>query len=98
MKSILVSVILATAAMPVLSFAQPHDVTPAQVASELVQLEKAGYDPSQTNQHYPDNLQAAEAKVAAQQSAVASPAATPSDTQTSGHPSHLPEQSIYFGD
>jgi hypothetical protein len=53
-------------AMPALSFAQ-SSVTRAQVNEELAQLVRAGYDPSAgENVHYPEDILAAEAKVAQQ--------------------------------
>ena len=53
-------------AAPIASFAQSsQSISRAQVRAELAQLEKAGYDPHDWV-HYPENLQAAEAKVAAQ--------------------------------
>lgn len=68
MKSIVKTVIVACAlVVPALSFAQSQGLTRAQVQGELVQLEKAGFDPSASNAHYPDNLQAAEAKLQSQQ-------------------------------
>jgi Domain of unknown function (DUF4148) len=58
--------IAALIAAPVASFAQSsQSVSRAQVHAELAQLEKAGYDPRDWV-HYPENIQAAEAKVAAQ--------------------------------
>ena len=58
--------IAALVAAPVASFAQSSQpVSRAQVHAELAQLEKAGYDPRDWV-HYPENIQAAEAKVAAQ--------------------------------
>jgi hypothetical protein len=70
MKSLIQAVAVAVAlVVPVASFAQSNSpVTRAQVRAELVQLEKAGYhvgDGDHTN--YPQEIQAAEAKVAAQQ-------------------------------
>jgi hypothetical protein len=56
-------------ASPALSFAQSTGapVTRAQVYTDLVRLEHAGYDPSASNDaNYPADIQAAEAKVAAQ--------------------------------
>ena len=51
-------------ALPALSFAQ-SSVTRAQVNAELSQLERAGYQPSNgENVHYPDDVYAAEAKIA----------------------------------
>jgi len=57
--------------VPVASFAQSNQpVTRAQVRAELVQLEKAGYNPATANKYdYPAEIQAAEARVAAQNAA-----------------------------
>ncbi len=73
MKSLIQAVAVAVAlVVPVASFAQSNaPVTRAQVRAELVQLEQAGYRPGAANDpHYPDDLLAAEAKVAAQNNAV----------------------------
>ena len=62
--------IAAMIAAPVASFAQSNQsVSRAQVREELAQLEKAGYDPHDWI-HYPENIQAAEAKLAAQNNAL----------------------------
>jgi hypothetical protein len=69
MKSLIQAVVVAAAlAAPVMSFAQSNaSVTRAQVRAELVQLEKAGYHVGDgDNAHYPEAIQAAEAKVASQ--------------------------------
>lgn len=68
MKSLIKSVVIALAvAAPVASFAQSNaPVTRAQLRAELVQLEKAGYNPVSDRVDYPARLQAAEARVAAQ--------------------------------
>ncbi|WP_449413279.1 DUF4148 domain-containing protein [Pandoraea soli] len=67
MKSIVKSVIVACAfSIPALSFAQASETTRASVQHELVQMEKAGYVPSASNAHYPDNIQAAEARLQSQ--------------------------------
>ncbi|MCC8400586.1 DUF4148 domain-containing protein [Paraburkholderia sp. MMS20-SJTN17] len=52
---------------PVLSFAQTSNhPTRAEVRSELVQLEKAGYNPARRDDAtYPRDIQSAEARVAA---------------------------------
>lgn len=52
-------------ALPVLASAQEEGVhvTPAQVRAELVALEKAGYHPGRPSPYYPDDIQAAEAKI-----------------------------------
>jgi hypothetical protein len=50
---------------PLVSMAQSAQITRAQVQSELVKLEKAGYNPARANDaNYPDDLQAAEARIA----------------------------------
>jgi hypothetical protein len=69
MKSLIKAVaIAALLAAPVVSFAQTNEpVTRAQVRNELIQLEKAGYNPSISNdEDYPADIQAAEARVAAE--------------------------------
>ncbi|MCX5539751.1 DUF4148 domain-containing protein [Paraburkholderia sp. CNPSo 3076] len=64
-------VILTVMAAPAVSFAQSNSaVTPEQVRAELVQLEQAGYRPGDgDNTNYPADIQAAEARVAAQNGA-----------------------------
>jgi hypothetical protein len=72
MKSLIQAVVVAAAlAAPVAVFAQSNaPVTRAQVRAELVQLEKAGYHPGDGDHTtYPAEIQAAEAKVAAQNGA-----------------------------
>jgi hypothetical protein len=69
MKSLIeAAVIAALITAPLAAFAQSSQpVTRAQVRSELVQLEKAGYNPATgDNYNYPADIQAAEARVAAQ--------------------------------
>jgi hypothetical protein len=64
------TLVVATALVfPIASHAQEtaSTVTRVQVRAELVQLEKAGYTPGRANDpHYPDDIQAAEAKISAQ--------------------------------
>lgn len=70
MKSAIHVLALALAvAAPAISFAQPSDVPPTrvQVRDELVQLQNAGYRPDKAQ--YPADIQAAEARVAAQSGA-----------------------------
>jgi hypothetical protein len=64
-KAVALAVVLAA---PVASFAQSNQpLTRAQVREELIQVEKAGYNPATANDYdYPANIQAAEARVAAQ--------------------------------
>ncbi|SAK53300.1 purine nucleoside phosphorylase [Caballeronia hypogeia] len=69
MNKLLVSLTLAaTLAAPALAFAQSTgSVTRAQVRADLVAVEKAGYKPAiASDPYYPSDIQAAEAKVAAQ--------------------------------
>jgi hypothetical protein len=70
MKKALACFALAAGALtaPVLSFAQSNaPVTRAEVRADLVRLEQAGYHPSLAEDaNYPASIQAAEAKVAAQ--------------------------------
>src|SRR5215467_14557336 len=72
MKTLIPAVLVATLlAAPVVSFAQSSQsnqpLTRAQVRAELVALENAGYDPLSDRQEYPRNIQAAEARLQAQQ-------------------------------
>jgi hypothetical protein len=61
--------IAALIAGPAASFAQSNQsVSRTQVRAELAQLKQAGYNPNDWI-HYPENIQAAEAKVAAQNAA-----------------------------
>jgi hypothetical protein len=73
-KSLIVAAAFAaTAAVPLASFAQSSEpLTRAQVRAELVQLEKAGYNPAGDYNDYPQNIQAAEARVSAENGAAAS--------------------------
>ncbi|RQH05442.1 DUF4148 domain-containing protein [Paraburkholderia dinghuensis] len=81
MKSFLKAVaVAAVLAVPAISFAQQQQpLTRAQVRDELVQFRAAGYDPADW-MHYPENAQAAEAKIQAQK---AGQAYGPSTTGTS---------------
>jgi hypothetical protein len=71
MKALISAVVVATVlAAPVAAFAQSNQpVTRAQVRAELAQLEKAGYNPAADRYDYPVNIQAAEARVSAQNGA-----------------------------
>ncbi|HEY1996255.1 DUF4148 domain-containing protein [Paraburkholderia sp.] len=67
MKSVIQAVVVAAAlAAPVAVFAQSNQpVTRAQVRAELAQLEQTGWRPAAgADPHYPDDILAAEAKVA----------------------------------
>lgn len=69
MKSIFyVAVAASVLAAPIASFAQSNaPLSRAPVRDELVQLEKAGYQPSLASPYYPADIQAAEARLSAQQ-------------------------------
>lgn len=72
MKSIASAVAIAAAlAAPVLAHAQTNPpLTRAQVRADPIAVEQAGYRPSKdADPHYPDNVQAAERKVAEQRPA-----------------------------
>jgi hypothetical protein len=63
-KFIPAAVVAAAFAIPAVSFAQQaQPLTRAQVRAELIQLEQAGYSPTNDDVNYPQNLQAAEQRV-----------------------------------
>ncbi len=107
MKSLIKAVALAAlVAAPVVSFAQSQQpLTRAQVRAELVQLEKAGYNPNDWI-NYPENIQAAQAKIAAAQNTGAQADATgygsnAVGTSQSGQrvlvPAATDRSSVFFG-
>lgn len=61
----------AVLAVPTVSFAQQSQtgLTRAEVRAQLVEIEQAGWRPTQEGPTYPDRLQAAEARVAAKRAA-----------------------------
>lgn len=63
MKLITRFAIVALAATPLAALAQTDGLTRAQVTQDLQRVEQAGYNPSERDAFYPDNIQAAEAKV-----------------------------------
>jgi hypothetical protein len=65
MKLVQSLIVAAALAIPaVSSFAQSNQpVTRAEVKAQLVQIEKAGYDPAGDQTQYPANIQAAQARV-----------------------------------
>ncbi|MBB3258339.1 hypothetical protein F4827_003207 [Paraburkholderia bannensis] len=107
MKSLIQTVAVAVALIvPVASFAQSNvssngPVTRAQVRAELVQLEKAGYSPARgSDPHYPDDLLAAEAKVAAQNKAVggvADGSSASGAAAAAARPAYDGMKPVYFG-
>jgi hypothetical protein len=106
MKSLIQAfVIAAVLATPIATFAQSNPpVTRAQVRAELVQLEKAGYNPARgSDPYYPADVQAAEARVAAQNGATSGfggvvSGSSESGTAAVGRPiANDGMKSIYFG-
>jgi hypothetical protein len=98
--------VAAALAAPAVSFAQSSaPVTRAQVRSELVQLEKAGYRPGDGDQSsYPDQLQRAEARVAQSGAAsndvggVADGSSASGSRDAAAAPAEIPGlKPIYFG-
>ncbi|RAS35431.1 DUF4148 domain-containing protein [Paraburkholderia bryophila] len=105
MKSLIQAVVIAAALVaPVASFAQSNQpVTRAQVRSELIQLEQAGYQPGRADPYYPADIQAAQSRVAEQngtaQAAQSGYGGVVSGSSQGGHPVALDKgpKSIYFG-
>ncbi|WP_321945580.1 DUF4148 domain-containing protein [Paraburkholderia sp. J10-1] len=72
-QSLAAAALAALVAVPALSFAQSSQpVTRAEVKAELVQLQKAGYNPASDDTQYPANLQAALSRLSAENGAAAS--------------------------
>ncbi|CAH2807664.1 MAG: hypothetical protein CBARDMAM_5393 [uncultured Caballeronia sp.] len=100
MNKFLISALVTSSALaaPAFAFAQSNGpVTRAQVKAELVQLEKAGYNPGGEDVNYPQDIQAAE-----QQGIASSSYGSPVyGTSASGMHTHIaPDdaaQSTYFG-
>jgi hypothetical protein len=71
MKSLLYTLFtLSVLADPAVSFAQQSSptITREQVKAELTLLEKAGYHPGRRDYNYPEDIRAAQSRVAAQNS------------------------------
>jgi hypothetical protein len=96
MKKALVCFALAAGALaaPALGFAQSNaPLTRAEVRADLVRVEQAGYSPSTSDDAtYPADIQAAEAKVAAQNNAQPAESAYGGVTQSSHSSSGKPER------
>lgn len=104
MKSLIQAVVIAAAlAAPVASFAQSNQpMTRAQVRAELIQLEKAGYEPGRADPYYPADIHAAQARIAQQngtaQAVESGYGGGVNGVSQSGHP--VPAngpKSVYFG-
>jgi hypothetical protein len=109
MKSFVYAMVAASAlAAPLASYAQTSGnngpVTRAEVRQDLINVERAGYNPSARSPYYPDDIQAAEQRLNAQQgqegyggvSAGSSQSGAPSAARPMGA-GNSPQQSIYFG-
>ena len=82
-KTVALVVVLAA---PVASFAQTEQpLTRAEVKAQLKQVEQAGYNPARSSDaDYPADIQAAEARVAAQQNGTAGADGTGYGTTATG--------------
>ncbi|SAK99309.1 membrane protein [Caballeronia ptereochthonis] len=63
MKLVTRIAVVALAAAPLAALAQTEGLTRAQVKQDLQRLEQAGYNPSERDAYYPNNIQAAEEKL-----------------------------------
>jgi hypothetical protein len=92
MKLVQSLIVAALVSVPVVSFAQSQPaLTRADVRAELVQLQKAGYNPSSDNTQYPQNIQAAEARIHAENgSAAGAYGGVAKDSSASGSRSRSP--------
>ncbi len=108
MKSLVFAAVIASAlAAPVASFAQSSNQpeTRADVRAQLVQLEKAGYNPVASDAQYPQDIQAAEARVNQSQQTLTHAdtsgyGAQPVAGMQSGHRNDAapnPVNDVYFG-
>ncbi|NTY37251.1 DUF4148 domain-containing protein [Burkholderia diffusa] len=98
MKSLVSAVVAAVALSASFGAFAQSTVTRAQVKNELVQLEKAGYTPGLSSPHYPDDIQAAQARVRAADNT--GYGAQPAATVQGGTPAakaQSPRDSVYFG-
>ncbi|MCF7697327.1 MULTISPECIES: DUF4148 domain-containing protein [Mycetohabitans] len=105
MKSMFYAAVAASVfAVPIASFAQANaPLTRAQVQAELAQLEKAGYQPGLASPYYPADIQAAEARLSAQQTSSVGGVATGASRSGAGNAAVSPREpanevnSVYFG-
>ncbi|CAE6715468.1 MULTISPECIES: DUF4148 domain-containing protein [Paraburkholderia] len=101
MKSLIQAVVVAAVlAAPVASFAQSNQpVTRAEVRAQLIQLEKAGYQPGRSDPYYPADIQAAQARVAQQNgTAESSYGGVANGSSQSSQPVPMSgSKSVYFG-
>ena len=104
MKSLIQAVVVAAVlAVPAVSFAQTSQpLTRAEVKAQLVEIEAAGYNPGTANDYdYPADIQAAEARVAAQHAATTGYGGVSNGASDSGRAVHTATgdnvSSVYMG-
>lgn len=104
MKSLIRAVVAVVLVVPVAVFAQSNQsVSRAQVRAELVQLENAGYKPGLASPYYPADIQAAQAKVTAQNGSASAVGGAVNGSSASGAHAYKTEaeatgpRSVYFG-
>ncbi|MBF3536371.1 DUF4148 domain-containing protein [Burkholderia pseudomallei] len=98
MKSLVYAVVAASALTASFgAFAQSSQpLTRAQVRAELVQLEKAGYHPGVSSPYYPEDIQAAQARVQGADTSGYGAQAAHVGAPVAAAP-RSPRESIYFG-
>jgi hypothetical protein len=73
MKLVQSLIVAAVVAIPALSFAQSNQpLTRADIRAQLVELQRVGYNPASDQAQYPKNIEAAQARLNAQQSLASS--------------------------
>jgi hypothetical protein len=101
MKTLIYAALAVLLAAPVVSFAQDANgpVTRAQVETDLLQLESAGYHPAANDIHYPAGIQAAEARVHSNNSGNNAYGGVAESTSSAGVPQAggIATHSIYYG-
>ncbi|MBC8741789.1 DUF4148 domain-containing protein [Paraburkholderia sp. UCT31] len=105
MKTLIYAALVASAlVVPAVSFAQDvtAPLTRAEVRADLVQVEQAGYRPSANDLHYPTDIQAAEARIHAQDATTPGSMAVGGVSMNGSSQSGAPStpagtHSIYFG-
>jgi hypothetical protein len=99
-------VVAAALAVPAISFAQTSQqgLSRAEVRAQLVDLEHAGYNPSADHVNYPENIQAAQARVNEQKlasgdtSGYGAPAVGTSQSGGAALPAQVsPHLAVFFG-
>jgi hypothetical protein len=108
MRALIPAAIVVTSALAVPSFAFAQSngpLTRAEVRAQLVQLERAGYNPASDHTEYPKNIQAAEARIAQQNGAAGGYGGTSTSGSSESGAARQPAnvapgedmKSIYFG-